>query len=47
MDQKDRKYASEVISIQHCYGNHGNTIDGNHVVGPIQMKTLKSLRSTE
>ena len=33
MDQNDRIYKSKVISIQHYYGNHGNTIDGNHGSG--------------
>ena len=33
MDQNDRIYKSKVIGIQHYYGNHGNTIDGNQGSG--------------
>ena len=33
MDQEDMINSSKMLSIQHYYGNHGNTVDGNHGSG--------------
>ena len=41
MDQEVRINTSKVISIQHNYGNHGNTTDGNHGIGSHTNEDIK------
>ena len=43
MNQEDRiyVYTSKVIGIQHYYGNHGNTTDGNHCSGSHPNEDIK------
>ena len=41
MDQEVSIYVSKLISIQHYYGSHDNTLDGNHSSGSHPNEEIK------